>query len=328
MVHDGLDPSSIGQDDPAQASGAAPVAVAADRSDGPDGPDRADQVHEPPVLATAGPVVAKVPPRADGGRSPALPGEALFPGEALRQAIDEWILPLGAIGASDLDSALGERLQRLGPLQQCLCVLADYGCAGLDCLAPRLHGTMHADQRHLYARLIVERDPLLTRATQEWTTVQGTIEEHCAWIESTTRNAEVIRAWLTHLAKEGAGYLAVVPARGALSRGALFAFYRQRPQDGVIFALFYAAQRLAETLEMRYRPYLADLLAMRFQPREMEVLRAGLRGAADGQIAARLGLSVDAIRYYFKKLKHRVPPVLGHLKPRELARILHQLGKL
>ena len=67
---------------------------------------------------------------------------------------------------------------------------------------------------------------------------------------------------------------------------------------------------------------------MRFTARELDVLRAGLKGAADEEIAARLGLSIDAIRYYFKKFKHRAPPILGHLKPRELARILHQLGKL
>jgi DNA-binding NarL/FixJ family response regulator len=79
---------------------------------------------------------------------------------------------------------------------------------------------------------------------------------------------------------------------------------------------------------MRYRPYTAELLAMQFTARELDVLRAGLKGAADDEIAARLGLSVDAIRYYFKKFKHRVPPAIGHLKPRELARILHQLGKL
>ena len=248
--------------------------------------------------------------------------------DTLRQKIDEWILPLRAIGAARLDSELGDRLRRIAPLQQCLCVLTDHGCAGLEALAPRLHGSMQADLQRLYASLIVERDPLLTRATQEWCTLLGSIEEHCAWLDQNTRNADVIRSWLTRLAGDGAGYLAVVPARGWLSRGALFAFYAQRPHDSAVFALFYAAQRLAVTLELRYRPYLAELLAMRFTARELDVLRAGLRGAADDEIATRLGLSVDAIRYYFKKFKHRVPPAIGHLKPRELARILHQMGKL
>jgi hypothetical protein len=246
----------------------------------------------------------------------------------LRQSIDDWIMPLRAVGASRLDAELGERLRRIGPLQQCLCVLADHGCAGLEFLAPRLHGTMHADLQRLYASLIVERDPLLTRATQEWCTLMGTIDEHCAWIEENTRNAEVIRAWLRRLAGQGAGYLAVVPARGWLSRGALFACYVQRPRDSAIFALFYAAQRLAVALELRYRPYLSELLAMRFRARELQVLRAGLRGAADDEIAASLGISVDAVRYYFKRFKHRAPPAIGHLRPRELARILHQMGKL
>ena len=50
--------------------------------------------------------------------------------------------------------------------------------------------------------------------------------------------------------------------------------------------------------------------------------------SAQSQIAASLGLTVDAIRYYFKKFKHRVPVEIGHLKPRDLSRILHHLGKL
>ena len=100
------------------------------------------------------------------------------------------------------------------------------------------------------------------------------------------------------------------------------------PAEAEVLALFYAAQRLAVTLELRDRPFIADLMAMRFSAREVDVLRAGLKGSADEQIAAWLGLSVDAIRYYFKKFKNRVPPVIGHLKPRDLARILHQLDRL
>jgi hypothetical protein len=249
-------------------------------------------------------------------------------GAELRQQIDDWILPLRGVGAARLDAEIGERLRRIVPMQQCLCVLTDHGCSGLEALGPRLHGTMPADLQRLYATLIVDRDPLLSRAGQEWRALTGTIDEHCDWIRQHTRNAEVIRAWLARIASGGAGNLAVVPARGWLSRGAVFAFFTQRPTDAGIFALFYAAQRLATTLELRYRPYTAELLAMRFTARELDVLRAGLKGAADDEIAGRLGLSVDAIRYYFKKFKHRVPPAIGHLKPRELARILHQLGKL
>jgi hypothetical protein len=249
-------------------------------------------------------------------------------GDALRQRIDESMQSLRSVGAARLDSELGERLRRIAPLHHCLCVLADHGCAGLDPLAPRLYGTLQAEQQRVYATLIVERDPLLLRASQEWCTLMGSIDEHLAWIEQHTRNLEVLRSWLLRLASEGAGWLAVVPARGWLSRGALFAFYAERPRDHAVFALFYAAQRLAIALELRDRPYLAELLPLRFTARELEVLRAGLRGAADDEIAARLGLTVDAIRYYFKKFKHRVPPAIGHLKPRELARILHQMGKL
>jgi len=246
----------------------------------------------------------------------------------LRQQIDDWIMPLRAIGTARVDAELGARLHRIAPLQLSLCVLTDHGCAGLDALPPRLHGTLPADLQRLYATLIVERDPLLLRVGLEWRALTGTIEEHCNWIQEHTRNAEVIRAWLRRIGAAGAGNLVVVPARGWLSRGALFAFFAQRPAESSVFALFYAAQRLAVALELRYRPYIAELLAMQFTARELDVLRAGLKGAGDEEIAARLGLSVDAIRYYFKKFKHRVPVAIGHLKPRELARILHQLGKL
>jgi len=249
-------------------------------------------------------------------------------GPALRQKIDEWILPLRGIGASRLDKELGERLCRIAPMRQCLCVLTDHGCAGLGALPPRLHGTMPPDLQRAYASLLVERDPLLIRAGQEWCALIDTIDAHCEWIRQRVRNADVILAWLARAAAGGAVHLAVVPARGWLSRGAVFAFCAQRPADSAVFALFYAAQRLAVTLELRYRPYTSELLAMRFTARELDVLRAGLRGAADEEIASSLGLSIDAIRYYFKKFKNRVPPAIGHLKPRELARILHELGKL
>jgi hypothetical protein len=249
-------------------------------------------------------------------------------GDILRQQIDDWILPLRAIGAARVDAEIGDRLQRIAPLQQCLFVLTDHGCAGLEALPPRLHGTVPAELQRLYGALIVERDPLLLRVGLEWRAVAGTIAEHCSWIQEHTRNADVIRVWLNRMADNGAGNLVVIPSRGWLSRGALFAFFAQRPADDSIFALFYAAQRLGVALEMRYRPYIAELLDMQFTARELDVLRAGLKGAGDEEIAGRLGLSIDAIRYYFKKFKNRVPPAIGHLKPRELARILHHLGKL
>jgi hypothetical protein len=247
---------------------------------------------------------------------------------ALRQQIDDWILPLRTMGAARLDAEIGARLNRVIHLHMCFCVFSDHACAGLDAIAPRLHGTMAPDLQRLYASLIVDRDPLLNRAGQEWRTLTGTVEEHSLWLQQQTRNADVIRAWLARAAGDGGTHLAVVPARGWLSRGALFAFFAQRPTDPGVFALFYAAQRLAVALELRCRPYTNELLAMRFTAREMDVLRAGLKGAGDEEIASHMGLSVDAIRYYYKKFKNRVPPAIGHLKPRELARILHHLGKL
>ncbi len=245
-----------------------------------------------------------------------------------RQQIDDWIVPLRGVGASRLDSEIGARLARVAPVHLCLCVMVDHGCAGLDSLAPRLHGTLAPELRRAYASLIVDRDPLLWRAGQEWRALLGTIDEHCAWLQEHTRNAEIFQTWLRRVSECGARHLAVMPARGWLSRGALFALFDVLPSESGIFALFYAAQRVAVALEMRYRPFISELLAMRFSARELDVLRAGLRGAGDEEIAHRLGLSIDAIRYYFKKFKHRVPPAIGHLKPRELARILHHLGKI
>jgi len=250
------------------------------------------------------------------------------PCPGLRQQIDDWILPLRSIGSGRFDTEMGDRLRRIAPLHQCLFVLNDHGCAGLEAMPARLHGTVPGELQRLYATLIVERDPLLLRVGLEWRAITGTIDEHRSWIQEHTRNADVIRAWLARMAENGAGSLVVIPARGWLSRGALFAFFVERPPEHSVFALFYAAQRLATTLETRYRPYITDLLSLQFTAREIEVLRAGLKGAGDDEIAARLGLSIDAIRYYFKKFKHRVPPAIGHLKPRELARILHHLGKL
>ncbi|SPE31756.1 hypothetical protein SBBP1_590020 [Burkholderiales bacterium] len=280
-------------------------------------------IHTPPE----GPSRAAPAPLLPPSEGPS-PGKDQDPGCNRRQQIDEWILPLRAVAAARLDAELGARLRRIAPMEHCLCVLIDHDCAGLDAMAPRLHGTMAPELQRLYATLIAERDPLLACAGQEWRALAGTIEEHCTWIQQQTRNADVIRSWLEHVGASGAVHLVVVPARGWLSRGALFAFFAQRPSEDGVFALFYAAQRLAVTLELRYRPYTAALLAMRFTARELQVLRAGLQGVADEQIAHQMGLSVATVRYYFKKFKHRVPPAIGHLKPRELARIAHHLGKL
>jgi len=213
-------------------------------------------------------------------------------------------------------------------MQRYLCVFIDHGCAGLEALAPRLLGTLPAELQKLYATLIFERDPLFARAARQGRPLLGSIDEHCAWIHETTRHPDVIQTWLRRSAAEGLKHLAVVPARGSLSRGAVFAFFPVPPADSAVLALLYAAQRLAEALEMHYRPYTAQLLAMRLTAREREVLQDGLRGRADRQIAQRLGLSTDAVRYYFSQLKRRVPCAVRHLKPRELARVLQELGTL
>jgi hypothetical protein len=247
---------------------------------------------------------------------------------AAHARIDELLAPLRTIAGTRLDDELGARLGRIVPASHCLCVIADSGGTGLASSPVQIHGSMPAELQGLYSTLIGERDPLAIRARQEWRPLVGAIDEHAAWIRSHVRHAETVVAWLGRNGAGGARYLAVVPARGRLTRGTLFVFSARAPAEAEVLALFYAAQQLAVTLELRDRPFISELLAMRFSPREADVLRAGLKGSADEQIAAWLGLSVDAIRYYFKKFKHRVPPVIGHMKPRDLARILHQLDRL
>ncbi len=247
---------------------------------------------------------------------------------AAHPRIDDLLAPLRTVPATRLDSELGTRLQQIMPASHCLCVLSDSGGTGLEPAPAQLYGTMPRELKGLYAALIGERDPLAMRARLEWRALAGTLQQHAAGVRAQVRNADTFVAWLERNGAGGAHHLAVLPARGRLSRATLYLFAHQAPAEPELLALFYAAQRLAVTLELRHRPFIADLLAMRFTPREADVLRAGLKGSADEQIAAWLGLSVDAIRYYFKKFKHRVPPVIGHLKPRELARILHHLDKL
>ena len=246
----------------------------------------------------------------------------------LRDRIDAGITSLRTLSGPRLDAELGDRLRRFAPLSRVLCVFQDHACSGLDVHAPRVHGDVGQELLKLYSALIVERDPMLQRAIQEGRPITGTIDEHVVWLRQNTRNADVLCAWLDRFETAGERFLAVIPAKGWLSRGALYVFHADPLDDAVLFTLGYAAQRLAQALELRDRPYLSDLLNLRFTAREGDVLRAGLRGEADESIGARLGLSVDAIRYYFKKFKHRVPVAIGHLKPRELARILNQLGKL
>lgn len=247
---------------------------------------------------------------------------------ATRARIDEVLTPLRTVADARLDEELGSRLNEIVPASHCLCVIADSGATGLASAPMQMHGSMRPDLQGLYSTLIGERDPLATRARQEGRPLVGAIEEHAAWVRSQVRHAETYIAWLQRNGAAGTGHLAIVPARGRLTRGTLYVFSARAPLEEEVLALFYAAQRLAVTLELRQRPFLAELMTMRFSPREADVLRAGLNGSADEQIAAWLGLSVDAIRYYFKKFKHRVPPVIGHLKPRDLARILHHLDRL
>src|SRR5882724_11428347 len=207
-------------------------------------------------------------------------------GSVAQAQIDELLTPLRAVADARLDIELGTRLGQIVPASHCLCVIADSGATGLASAPVQMHGSMPADLQGLYSTLIGERDPLAMRARQEWRPLVGPIDQHADWVRSQVRHAETFVAWLQRNGAGGAHHLAVVPARGRLTRGTLFVF---------------SARALAEG----------------------EVLRAGLKGSADEQIAAWLGLSVDAIRYYFKKFKHRVPPVIGHMKPRDLARVMN-----
>jgi hypothetical protein len=247
---------------------------------------------------------------------------------AERQRIDELMRPLAGVGAAELDHEVGERTAQVTTLVHCLVVARDHGATALDTAAARVHGSMPPDLQGIYANLLGERDPLAARAHQEWRPLVGSIDAHVTALKSQIRNPDLLVGWLRRNEDAGAGGLAVVPARAWLSRACLFAFTASPPAEGGVLALFYAAQRLAVGLEMRSKPYIEGLLALRLTARETDVLKAGLRGVSDEEIASGLGLSVDAIRYYFKKFKHRVPPEIGHLKPRDLSRILHHLGKL
>lgn len=257
--------------------------------------------------------------------APAIPAA---PAAAPQAQIDELLAPLRTMPASRIDAELDARLGRIVPMCHSLCVLSDAGGTGLESAPTHLHGTMPRELQALYRSLIGEHEPLALRARQDGRPLVATVAAHAAQVLAQLRHAQTCIAWLERNAACGAAALAVLPARGRLSRATLYAFTPHEPSDAEVLALFYAAQRLAMTLELRHRPVLAELLAMRFTPREADVLRAGLRGSGDEQIAAGLGLSVDAIRYYFKKFKHRVPPVIGHMKPRDLARVLHQLDRL
>ncbi|HUN92802.1 MAG TPA: hypothetical protein VMU33_12145 [Burkholderiaceae bacterium] len=247
---------------------------------------------------------------------------------AERQRIDDLMRPIATLREADLDREIGARAMLVTPLAHCLVVARDHGATALDTPTARMHGSMPAPLQGLYANLIGERDPLAARAHQEWRPHVATIEEHVARLKAQVRNPDLLVGWLRRNAESGGAVLAVVPARAWLSRACLFAFAADAIPERDVFALFYAAQRLAVALELRGKPYIGDLLEMRFTARELDVLRAGLRGTSDEDIASGLGLSVDAIRYYFKKFKHRVPAQIGHLKPRDLSRILHHLGKL
>jgi hypothetical protein len=277
----------------------------------------------------------------DTNTQPAIPGSGVTAAE--RKRIDDLMQPVATTAAAHLDREIGTRFSQVTPLVHCLVVARDHGATGLDTAAPRLHGSLPAQLQAVYANLIGERDALATRAHQEWRPLVAPVTEHVAALRAPGRNPDLLVGWLQHCTRAdsaggsgspgstgstGADTLAVVPARAWLSRTCVFAFAAARPSEHDILALFYAAQRLAVALELRAKPYIGALLEMRFTAREIDVLKAGLRGVGDEEIAASLGLTVDAIRYYFKKFKHRVPVEIGHLKPRDLSRILHHLGKL
>jgi hypothetical protein len=242
--------------------------------------------------------------------------------------IEAWMQSLRQAGDSRLDAEIGERLQRLLPVNHYLAILTDHACSGLDAHSPRIHGNLPAEPSGLYLNLLKERDTLMQRAILENRPITGTLDEHGRWLRQHTRHCDVMCAWVERLRTPRSTCLSLVPARGWLSRGVLYATHADPLSEADLMTLSYVANRLAQAIELRDRPYLSDLMTLRFTAREADVLRAGLRGEADESIGKRMGLSVDAIRYYFKKFKHRAPASIGHLKPRELARILHQLGKL
>jgi len=261
----------------------------------------------------------------EAGSAPASAAEVPV---AQRRRIDDLLQPLSSVPDSRLDREIVARLEQIAPLRHLLVVANDHGATGIEPAPPRMHGSMAQELQRIHAAMIGERDPLAAHAQQEWRPLVGTVEQHVSQLRARVRNPDLVVGWLQRNAERGGFALAVMPGRAWLSRLSIHAFSAQVLDEPSVLALFYAAQRLAVALEMRAKPYIPALLALRFTAREVDVLRAGLRGASDDEIAAGLGLSVDAIRYYFKKFKHRVPVEIGHLRPRDLSRVLHQLGKL
>ena len=148
--------------------------------------------------------------------------------------IDELLAPLRAVADARLDAELEARLGQVVPVAHCLCVIADSGGNGLACAPAQMRGSMHRDLQALYSTLIGERDPLALRARQEWRPLVATIDEHAAWVRSQVRHADTFVVWLQRNAAGGARHLAVVPARGRLTRGTLFVFMARAPAEAEV----------------------------------------------------------------------------------------------
>ena len=100
----------------------------------------------------------------------------------------------------------------------------------------------------------------------------------------------------------------------------MYVFAEASPASAAVLAVYYATQRLLALLEPHYFPFLDALLAIKLSVREKLILQAGADGVSSSQIALRLGLSTDAIQYYFNSITAKIPPALQGVKPRQIAR--------
>jgi len=249
----------------------------------------------------------------------------------LRECIDQRVLSLNsytdALLLSELSLLIAELLGTSEKITL-LAILKDHGASGLHYEIPRIwtNGTSHTHDH--YRNFLVNYDLIASWIHQAWHPLYGSQEQVCTWLAKDRAHMPLQNSWLHEWAKQYGNWISVLPGRAAVSRLTLYVGSPIELNNDHVLLLFYTAQKIAQLLELRSKPYLSSLMAMKLNPRETDVLRAGLAGAVDEEIAQTLGICVDTIRYYYKKFKHRAPQEMTHLRPRELSKVLHLLGKL
>jgi len=239
--------------------------------------------------------------------------------------IDRLLQALRTLPPARLERELTWLLGSLVRHSRCLFIFEPMVRAGLDPFPAVLQGSLSRELMALYENLLREHDPLAEHARGESQPLAASISAHGDWLRSNVRNPHNYLVWLQ---RSGAQYLIVAPARGRLARATLYVFAEAPAASAAVLAVYYATQRLLALLEPHYFPFLDALLAIKLSAREKDILRAGAEGVPSSQIALRMGLSTDAIQYYFKNITAKVPSALQGVKPREIARLLCDVDRL